>query len=63
MFQFSQSEMNISLQSPQIDQRSTDMLANITNNANKLKDAHVSSQFIVQDLEKLYERLMNSNLE
>jgi hypothetical protein len=55
MSQFIGTEMNESVQSQQPDQRFLEILANITDNANKLKETPANSNFAIQELKMLHE--------
>jgi hypothetical protein len=58
-----QSKLSKSVQPQQIDQRSNEIIAQINNNVNKLKEIISNCHFSEQDLEKLYGQLMSSDLE
>jgi hypothetical protein len=49
--------------SQQLDKRTQDLLAQVASNSNKLKDAPSACNFATQDLESLYNKFLNSDIE
>jgi hypothetical protein len=47
----------------QLDKKTQDLVAQVANNSNKLKNAPSACRFVTQDIESLFNRLLGSDIE